>query len=309
MKKQHLQEIIDCLPEDKTHFHYYRDRYSALLLPWLIEEGAQLSEVKKSSYAPLLNKQPAKQVVSQFGDGRFHAQAFSQAWAEPHECFLLTLGRWGGGYNAYDQTSRKGYNLVLQLNMNNQYLSLFNRCMHEDAKFWFECYSHPILKERENGFYRQTLGWARIDLDLETGEALIEEIQSDWIRDALSCKRYFDQKQVRQGHEKYKDLIQYCDTVVKQLSPIWDEAILTSALWFLREEIGIKTVWYHTYDTGVQLKKIKYCKPPKSVYSTLPKRFCFTRTNEHPDFLMKERSYQKCINKHDDVEWFVHRFI
>ena len=302
-----MQEIIDCLPEDKTRFQYFRDRYSTLLLPWLVEDGALLSDVKKSHYAPLLNKQPAKQVVSQFGDGRFNGDAFTQAWAEPHECFLLTLGQWGGGYRSYCQTSRKGHNLVLQLNMSTQYLSLFNRCMHDDAKDWFECYLHPILKERENGFYRQTLGWARIDLDFETGEALIEEIQSDWIRDARSCKRYFEKRQEMRGNEAYKDLIRYCDTVVRQLSPVWDEAILTSALWFLREEIGIKTIWYHTYDSGTKLKQIKHCKPPKSVFSTLPKRFCFERTREHPEFLMKERSYKKHVRKHDDTAWFVHR--
>ncbi len=309
MKKLHLQEIIACLPKDKTRFQYFRDRYSALLLPWLVEEGALLSDVKKTHYAPLLNKQPAKQVVSQFGDGRFHASAFNQAWAEPHECFLLTLGQWGGGFHAENQTSRKGHNLVLQLNMNNQYLSLFKRCMHDDAKYWFESYWHPVLKKRENGFYRQTLGWARIDLDLDTGEALIEEIQSDWIRDARSCKRYFEREQKERGHEKYKDLIRYCDTIVKQLSPVCDEAILASVLWFLREEIGIKTIWYHTYDSGSRLKQIKYRKPPKSVYSTLPKRFCFKHTDEHPEFLMKERSYQKHIRKHDDTAWFVHRLI
>lgn len=309
MKKIHLQEIIDCLPTEKTHFQYFRDRYSALLLPWLIEDGALLSDVKRSPYAPLLNKQPAKQVVSLFGDGRFNTEAFSQAWAEPYENFLLTLGQWGGRCSSYDQTSRKGHNLVLQLNMNSQYMSLFNRCVHEDAKFWFECYSHPVLKKRADGFYRQTLGWARIDLDLDTGEALIEEIQSDWIRETRSCKRHFEWLQKRYGHEKYEHLIRYCDTVIKQLSPVWDEAILTSALWFLREEIGVKTIWYHTYDSGSKLKKIKYSKPPKSIYSSLPKRFCFERTDEHPEFLMQERSYQKHVRKHGETAWFVHRLI
>jgi len=309
MKKLLMQEIIDCLPEEKTHFHYFRDRYSTLLLPWLVEDGALLSDVKKSPYASLLNKQPAKQVISQFGDGRFNSNAFTQAWAEPHECFLLTLGKWGGGFRTYCQTSRHGHNLVLQLNMSNQYLSLFNHCVHENAKDWFESYSHPILRERDNGFYRQTLGWARIDIDLTTGEALIEEIQSDWIRYARSCKRYFEMLQKKHGPDRYEGVIHYCGTIIKQLSPVWDEAILSSALWFLREEVGIHTIWYHTYDSGTKLKKIDYSKPPKSVYSTLPKRFCFARTDEHPEFLLKERAYKKHVKKHKETAWFVHRLI
>jgi len=305
----YVQEIIDCLPKDKTRFQYFRDRYSTLLLPWLVEDGALLSDVKKSPYAPLLNKQPAKQVVSQFGDGRFNAGAFDMAWAEPHESFLLTLDKWGSKDRSYDQTSRAGHNLVLQLNMSTEYLAQLRRCVPDILQHWLDGWGHPTLKERDDGFFRQTLAWARIDLDLETGEAVIEEIQSDWIRDVRSLKRHLERwKDDFTAHE-YAAAIRFCDWAIKKLTALWDEAILASAIWFLREEIGIRTVWYHTYDTGCKLKKIDWSKPPKSVYSTLPKRFCFQQTQEHPEFLMKERGYRRQLKKIDNAQWFVHRLI
>lgn len=35
--------------------------------------------------------------------------------------------------------------------------------------------------------FRDTLAWSRIDFDFDTGEALIEEIQSDWVRRVKHC--------------------------------------------------------------------------------------------------------------------------
>ena len=44
---------------------------------------------------------------------------------------------------------------------------------------------HPVASGGE-----LTLAWSRIDLDLDRGEALVEEIQSDWVRDAQSQSRW-----------------------------------------------------------------------------------------------------------------------
>ncbi len=42
----------------------------------------------------------------------------------------------------------------------------------------FKYTGHPIHKTRNS------IAWARIDLDYLTGEVLIEEIQNDWLRQA-----------------------------------------------------------------------------------------------------------------------------
>lgn len=43
----------------------------------------------------------------------------------------------------------------------------------------FNYCGHPVSRQRN------TLAWARLDLDLNSATALIEEIQSDWIRDVV----------------------------------------------------------------------------------------------------------------------------
>jgi hypothetical protein len=40
----------------------------------------------------------------------------------------------------------------------------------------FEWSAHPIRRSPS------TLAWSRVDIDFENGEALIEEIQTDWVR-------------------------------------------------------------------------------------------------------------------------------
>lgn len=36
-----------------------------------------------------------------------------------------------------------------------------------------------MLRPEERPYFRETLAWARLDVDLEHGEALIEEVQND----------------------------------------------------------------------------------------------------------------------------------
>ncbi|MBX2882653.1 MAG: hypothetical protein KTR32_22070 [Granulosicoccus sp.] len=297
-----VSEIIACLPAGRTCFPYYRDRYAALLLPWVVEEGALLSSVKKSRFGSLLSRPSVKSALVHCGDGRFHREHFCAVWEEPHEQFLLTLDRWGGGHRAESQTSRPGHNLVLQVNLNEGYRQLFDRLVAEDLKYWFRSYGHPVMRERANGFHRQTLGWIRIDLDLQTGEAVIEEIQTDWMRDARFAASH--SARYRQNRLlEYEQLEQYSRKILERLGGIWDEALLSAALWFLREEIGIKTVWYHTFESGSRLKRIKYRHPPRSLYSRLPRKFCFELSDEHPQFLSTSRAYRRLQRKHE-LHWF-----
>jgi hypothetical protein len=137
---------------------------------------------------------------------------------------------------------------------------------------------HPIAGARE-----VTLGWARLDVDLARGEALIEELQSDWIRETLdpcacgeaacSCTRW----------------ARYRRELLQPHGALWDEALLAAALWVLREEIGIRRIFMHTFASGTRLKAMEDAPPPRSLYTSLPKRFCFERTHHGPLFLKQER--------------------
>ena len=64
----------------------------------------------------------------------------------------------------------------------------------------------------------------------------------------------------------------------------WPRTILTATLWFLLEELGIKTIFFHTHESGMRLKQIKFSAPPRSIYTDLPRLFCFRTTHNGPRF-------------------------
>jgi len=289
MNIHELDEIIACMPKGKTYFPYFQGRYAPMLLAWMIDDQCKVSDIKSSHYSGLLQKPPVKDVLAQSGNGTLSADTLNMAWSEPHDQFLLTLGKWGGESRRWQQTTRSGHNLVLQLNVHEGYGKAFEAYLPEHYKFLLHWSDHPVLNRGERELFRQTLGWVRLDINLPTGEALIEEIQSDWIRDLRTLQR-----RVR-NNKDFAKINHYCGFVINRFNKIWDEALLCSALWFLREEIGIKKIWYHTYDSGNQLKKIRYSYPPKSLYTKLPRKFCFTETCDQPIFLSNDKSYRRSL--------------
>ncbi len=46
---------------------------------------------------------------------------------------------------------------------------------------------------------------------------------------------------------------------------IWKEAMLSAALWFIFKELGITTIYYHSYESGCVLKDIEHGRPPRSL--------------------------------------------
>jgi hypothetical protein len=157
---------------------------------------------------------------------------------------------------------------------------------------------HPVAGD---GY--QTLAWARIDMDLDRGEALIEEIQTDWIRVVMKSRRDFERYEA-DGNDQGRYIPYYikelgCDSqqlnryIEETLQPhmaLWQEAMLASAIWFLKEEIGISSIYYHTFEFGCKLKRISGTRPPQSLYTRLPFRFCFEKTDRAPEFLLNKNN-------------------
>ena len=106
----------------------------------------------------------------------------------------------------------------------------------------------------------------------------IEEIQSDWVRDARYMSTYWN----TEHQEAWND---YFESVLKPETKKWSETMLTAALWFILNELGLKRVFYHTYETGSKMKNIDSKHPPKSLYTSLPDKFCFERTYNGPRFI------------------------
>ena len=117
-------------------------------------------------------------------------------------------------------------------------------------------------------------------------------------------------KGVADNYKKFlygEDKMQQYREALRPYAKVWDEAMLTAALCFIRRELGIRDVFYHSYDTGNRLKGIERYyhlgKPPRYLYTELPKKFCFVPTSEAPDFLKPVR-YLHYLQRHGKAQWF-----
>jgi hypothetical protein len=132
------------------------------------------------------------------------------------------------------------------------------------------------------------------------GEVLIEEIQSDWVRDVAWLRKKLD----RCGSSEH--VMHYCNfnttaaqarrylNFVEPLLKEWSQAMLAATLYFITNELGLKQIWYHTWEVGNRLKRIDGCyRPPRSLYTTLPKQFCFEHTDQLPGMLSDKRTIKR----------------
>ena len=268
-------------------FDYFKDRYALLLLQLAFEDGVSKRDIRASSFAQLLDKAVVKQLLSLFGGKAVSADDYDWCWPQDVQCYHLTLGTWNGNDSSWNQTSRQGFNLVLQLNFSNQHDAAYRRLVDPANERPFEFFGHPIAKRRH------TLAWARMDIDLDRGEALIEEIQNDWLREA----RWAYREAMRDGESCFfwnseirsEDVIRYVTDVLCDYETTWDEAMLAATLWFLRRELGIRKIYYHTHETGAAMKRIVYRRlPPRSLYTRLPRKFCFEETGDAPAFIRRK---------------------
>ncbi len=303
MDKKLLDEILECLPKGRTLFSYFKDRYALTLLSYYLSNKPQkISILKQSPFAKLLQKPVVKSALALAGQGELAPEHLATIWNEELH-FLLGLTYWGcHKYNPYYQTSRAGYNLVLQLNFSNQHEQSYRRLVKPWYKARFNSSSHPTMQHNDNTeLFRETLAWARIDLDFTSDEALIEEIQSDWIKQVTNT---FDRMTSHKDEEDYyyeygldaepTEIITYVDTILKPYMIVWEEAMLTATIQFIRNELGIHHIYYHTYETGCLLK---HCTPPRSLYTNIPRKFCFQETTEIPSFLYNLHHVRKELQR------------
>ncbi len=298
MEYNNANEILACLERERTRFYYGRDDYALQLLQYAVGDGARVEVIRKGPFARLLNKPPVRRLLAECGDGWLTRERLATYWEAGALPFLLTVGLWGGGEWRWNQTTRPGYNLVLRLNFVSGHDRRFRQLFapyHWNGSLNIY-HAHPVLRQDERRYYRETLAWARLDVDLENGEALIEEIQTDWIREAADALRELpncDTCTRRATSARCRQVVgarRYLEEVLAPYRAIWDEAMLSATLHFLREELGVKTIWYHTWESGNALKRINgRAQPPRSLYSRLPGRFCFAPSGQLPTLLDDRR--------------------
>lgn len=311
------REIVACLDGQRIVYPYYRDRYGIGLLHHLSRQAADhqplsVAALKRSPYAPLLQKPRVKTVLAQLGHDRLDEPYLAAHDHDPEQqYFVLTLGTWGSDSRSqrfYRQTSRPGHNLALQLNFSREHDRQYGRLGGEHSALNYR--SHPISPSRN------TLAWARIDLDWASNSALIEEIQSDWIRRAAWLAESVERR-LRNGLSPMDPIRMYgltcpmwtaqtyCRYVQERYGAIWAEAMLWAAILFIRDTLGLRHVYYHGEASNRLLKGFKKdYAPPRSLYTDLPRKFCLTPTEEVPEFLLEDRHVQRVLRRNPGVGFF-----
>ena len=315
MDSEIVDEIIACLPQDRTLLHYYRDRYAVYMLAKLMQEKGipNIADLKKTAVGKYLDKPIIKKVLGHWGAKTISEQILSQCWPteqeSPIETYRLSLGKWGDRRAINDdwqQTTRRGSNLVLHLNFCNKHDRDFKAQTGVEEWQSFNYWGHPSSDK-----YRNTLAWARLDIDFESNTVLIEEIQTDWLRKVTWAAKWIRKTKQREKTVRVYDiecrgsgLLSYQRQILTQHEKVWSEAMLFASIWFIHQELGIKNIYYHTVKTGAILKGVSCGLPPKSLYSDLPRKFCFKETEEAPELLRSCSKARRRIKKVKQPTWF-----
>ena len=257
-------DIVACLPQGRTLFSYGRDKFAPMLLGYLLNSGWDTNSIRQSQFKRLCERPPVKALLA--AQGRMDLTLAQMAFAQINDekIWRLSLSRWGNSKNfRWNQNSRRGCSLVLQLNFSNEHDVHFRR-LFPFAKwplFNFDC--HPVSKTAN------TLAWARIDLDLDRNEALIEEIQSDWVRRVNSAveqpqlflkryQRHLSEPQSLPAPDAFKAAVQkYRDDILPKFAKDWQEITMAACLFFTFEELGLSRVYMHECETGNRLKGLE----------------------------------------------------
>lgn len=303
-----VKEIIACLPRGQTAFDYAKDAYALELLKRVHGTQARIGDIKKTRWGRLLNKPALKAALGRSG-GLLHKLETPSR----EQTFVLSLGYWGSARGqSWKQTSRPGYNLVLQLNFPPDHDARYAQLVKPRTDALFNYQGHPVLRRGKREFFHETLAWARIDLDFHTGEALIEEIQSDWVREAKSAidtrirhrHKWEGRYWARKMGGTVTQLREYSDTVLAPYATLWDEAMLFAAIRFVHDELGLKRIYYHGFETGAAAKRITYTLPPRSLYTDLPRRLCFEKTTLPPAFLWHDADFRRRVRRVSNRHWY-----
>ena len=304
MKSTEITKIRQMLPET-IHFPYYADRESPWLLSQMMARRSRVAELRSGGAAKLLARPLVKPLVAACGGELRQRDVIALAYAQEAIGFqdmsrvartkldeiygadwlgfTLTFDQWGVGDLAHwAQMSREGGNLVVQLGFPADHAEVMGKYLEDGTRRKFEDSYHPV---RLTG--APTLAWARVDVDMEEGVALIEEVQSDWLRNVAYELRDLEREPERSREARSTRL--YDAHLRERYGRGWSRAMLLSTLLVLRDYLGIRDVFMHRFEPGNVLKGMDWDFPPVSLYRDLPKAFCFAPTDEAPEFLERLR--------------------
>ncbi|MEM7164750.1 MAG: hypothetical protein AAF581_04760 [Planctomycetota bacterium] len=296
MQEETLQEVLEVIGHERRAFPYFRGRYALLLLSDFIGNGCRVSDVRRSHLRQLLEKPVVKDFLA--GSGSWLTRdRIAGYWPSTDEQYSVTFGQWGDASEYWDrgcdQTCRRGLNLVVQLNFSGRHDALFRTLQSQFGESDYNDSGHPVHK---SGLL--TLAWARIDFAEDFAEALIEEVQSDWIERATNDLRAYGALRFERagrsfvnwgrGRLQVREILERYEQELRRHARLWQEAVLAAAIEVIRSEFCCREVYYHTVDSNRHMKDFcKWFAPPRSVYTELPRRFCFEKVRRPPRFLAR----------------------
>ncbi|SFL70117.1 hypothetical protein [Shimia aestuarii] len=305
----------------QIHFPYYADRESPWLLAQQMDRRACVRDLRGAPLARFLDRPLVKPLVAGSGGtlrqrdiiavahaaeayafrdlSRAARHQIDTIWAGVWHDFELTFTHWGiDEPHDWAQMSRDGGNLVLQLGFPSDHAELMGRYLTGDVRKEFLDYGHPVRQEG-----RPTLAWSRLDLDLSTGQALIEEVQTDWLRLVRDEIRVLEN---RRPQSRALQVTRAYDAALRaRYDRIWSQALMLAALIVLRDYLGIRDVFMHSPETGWALQETDpFCGPPVSLYRDLPRKFGFARSEDAPAFLTPARRHDLAtLKRHGHSFW------
>ena len=285
-----MATVFSLLNREPVVWQYTRDKYALDHLQRLAQRGPQkVADLKKGRMAGFLQKDPVKAVLAQIPNGVLEVDnLYLREWQEPLS-FVRTLSKWGSEHRKdqrWRQISRPGYNLVIQLNLSRKMEYQYQQRMGADEKLplWA---GHPVSKRYP------TLGWARIDFDLEGHSVLIEELQTDLVRGLEYRKKAFRRSKDQARQAAHRNLSAFLKHDFAPYGQLWQESLLAHTLEFIDRELGYRQVFMHTSQWGGTLKRIQHDQPPRSVYESLPRKFGFQKTEENPDCILNDGGFRR----------------
>ena len=153
MDPQEARWIIECLPRDRTIFHYFKDRYAHEFLAKKAGRGVSIAQLKQGRANTLLQKPTIRPIVAAWGQGMVTASHLTNYWPTHDVLKLrLSLGLWGQLQNgrkrqSYAQTTRGGCSLVLLLNFSHDHDYLFNNYFNHQQKAYSIGNHIPTVKD------------------------------------------------------------------------------------------------------------------------------------------------------------------
>ncbi|MGB0430876.1 MAG: hypothetical protein ACPGLV_10410 [Bacteroidia bacterium] len=298
-------------------YYYYKDRY---LVQSLLEnqngDTISVATIKNDFDAKLFQKNWFKeQFLQNSGNRKVCKDSLEFYWPKETFEFDIEVSKWGEEPKKHKkdkwlQTTRSGYSLVLRINLSQEHFELYRSWLKPSwyGEGIFNCTCHPVSEKDI------TLGWVRLDLDFETDEVLIEELQTDWLRelnklaknlrnaDVAKCKQLLMFENIEGSLIDFWKYYNY----MLPISKMWDELFISATLWFVKNELQIKKVWMHSYETCSLFKDQQNAMPPRSLYTKLPKKMGFVKTEKAPSFLQNEvylkRYFRK--SKRENIKWF-----